>query len=53
MLGIANEDDLERILLANSTRFQSLLDAAEKRIKKTGGMSHEDVWKIVEAEAKS
>ncbi len=53
MLGIANEDDLERILLANSPRFQSMLDAAEKRIKETGGVSHKDVWKMVEAEEKS
>jgi prevent-host-death family protein len=53
MLGIADEDDLERILLANSPRFQSVLDAAEKRIKETGGVSHEDIWKMVEVEAKS
>jgi prevent-host-death family protein len=45
MLNIKDEDDLERLLLANSPGFQAMLDAAEERIKETGGMSHEDVWK--------
>jgi len=52
MLNIADEDDLERILLANSKKFQAMLDAAEQRIKETGGISHEDFWAAVEAEKK-
>jgi len=50
LLNIADEDDLERVLLANSKKFQALLDAAEHRIKETGGISHEDLWAAVEAE---
>ncbi len=48
MLNIKDEDDLERLLLANSPKFQAMLDAAEQRIKDTGGVSHEDVWEEME-----
>jgi prevent-host-death family protein len=51
MIGISDEDDLERIMLAISPKFQALLDKAEKRIQETGGMSHEDVWAQIEAKA--
>jgi prevent-host-death family protein len=47
LLGITDEADLERILLANSTRFQAILDAAEHRIKETGGLKHDDLWAAV------
>ena len=48
MLKITDEDDIERILLANSPKLQAMLDVAEERIKETGGISHEDVWKEIE-----
>lgn len=51
MLKIDNDEDLERLLLINSSRFQAMLDAAEKRIQETGGLSHEEVWKQVESTA--
>lgn len=53
MMSISGEDDLERIMLAVSPKFQALLDQAEKRIQETGGVSHEDVWAQIEAEAKA
>ena len=53
LLNIADEDDLERILLANSKKFQAMLDAAEQRIKETGGLSHEDLWAAVESQTKT
>jgi len=53
MMAISEEDDLERILLAISPRFQTLLDRAEKRIQETGGLSHADVWAQIEAEDKA
>jgi len=51
MLGISDEDDLERVMLAISPKFQALLDKAVKRIQETGGASHEDVWAQIEAQA--
>lgn len=53
LLNISDEDDLERILLANSKQFQAMLDAAEQRIKETGGIGHEELWAAVEAESQS
>lgn len=53
MMGISDEDDLERIMLAISPKFQALLDKAEKRIQETGGVSHDEVWAQIEAEAKA
>lgn len=50
LLSVTDEDDLELILLANSTKFQAILNSAENRIRETGGVSHEDVWASVEAE---
>jgi hypothetical protein len=29
-------------------KFQAMLDAAEERIRATGGMSHAEVWKEIE-----
>ena len=49
MLGINEQEDLERIMLATSPKFQALLDEAERRIHNTGGMSHDDVWAQLQA----
>ena len=51
MLRIKDDDDLERLLLANSPRFQAMLDAAEERIRRTGGLSHAAVWEEAAREA--
>ncbi len=48
IMGISDEDDLERVMLAISPKFQAFLDKAEKRIQETGGLSHEDVWAQIE-----
>lgn len=53
LLGIKDTDDLERILLANSPKFQAILDAAERRIQETGGVNQDDSWTPVKAEAES
>jgi len=52
LMGISEKDDLERVILAISPRFQALLDKAEKRIQESGGVSHDDVWAQIEAESK-
>jgi len=53
LMGISDKDDLERIMLAISPKFQAFLDEAERRIQQTGGVSHEDVWAQIESEAES
>ena len=49
ILNVTDDDELERILLANSPKLRKILDTAEKRIQATGGMSHEDIWNTLEA----
>ena len=43
------DDEFERLLLANSPRFQALLDKSRRQIEKTGGIPHEEFWREVEA----
>jgi hypothetical protein len=35
---------LERLVLAHTPRFMALLDAAEARIRKRGGVTHKEFW---------
>lgn len=44
LVAIDNEEELERLILAHSPKFQSLLNRSRKQIRKTGGISHEDFW---------
>ena len=43
------DDDLVSLLIANNKRFRQLLEGAEKRIAETGGVSHDEFWKRVDA----
>jgi prevent-host-death family protein len=48
LLPIEEEDDLERLVLAYSKRFQGLLAEARTQIKTTGGISHTEFWHDIE-----
>ena len=50
LISIDGDDDLERILFSNSKRLHEILEAAENRIKKTGGLSHKEVWEQIFSE---
>jgi prevent-host-death family protein len=45
-----NEDEIERLILAYSPKFQGLLQAAERQIAAGQGIPHETFWQEVEAE---
>jgi antitoxin (DNA-binding transcriptional repressor) of toxin-antitoxin stability system len=51
ILAVDDEDELERLILAYSPRFQHILSTARREIRETGGIPHEDFWHEVEAEA--
>ncbi len=51
LLSIADEDEIERLILAYSPRFQGIMKAARRRIEETGGIRHDDFWREIEAEA--
>lgn len=45
---IVDEEELERLLLANNPQFQQVLEGADRQIQETGGIQHDDFWKLVE-----
>ena len=49
LLGISDDDELERVLLAHSRKLRAILDAAERRIDEGAGIGHEEFWQQVES----
>lgn len=45
LLGITDEEELERLVLAYSPKFMALLNAASDRIAKGKGMRHAEFWR--------
>lgn len=52
LLAVTDDDELERLILAHSPRFQALLDQSRRQIEKTGGIPHEQFWGEVKAESR-
>src|SRR2546425_12608623 len=50
LLAVTDEDELERLVLAHSPKFQALLDKSRRQIEETGGIPHDVFWREVEAE---
>jgi prevent-host-death family protein len=47
LLAPADDDDLERLLLARSPRFQAMLNRSRKSMKEGKGLSESAFWKTV------
>src|SRR5438270_6903718 len=52
LLAVTDEDELERLVLAHSPKFQALLDKSRRQIEETGGIPHDVFWREVEAETR-
>jgi prevent-host-death family protein len=52
LLALEDEDELERLILAYSPKFQAILNKGYQQIRETGGIRHEDFWQEMEAESK-
>ena len=50
LLSVQDEDEVERLVLAYSPKFQSIIQAAKEQIREGRGIRHEDFWQEVEAE---
>ncbi len=50
LLSVKDEDEIERMLLAYSPKFQSILETAEQQIREGKGIKHEDFWREMESE---
>ena len=49
LLAPKDEEELERLVLAYSPRFQALLEKSRRSIKLGKGVSHQEFWKNVSA----
>jgi prevent-host-death family protein len=47
LLPMEDDEELERLALAYSKRFQAILTAARQQITTTGGIPHADFWREV------
>src|SRR5438874_13727777 len=53
LLAVTDDDELERLVLAHSPKFQALLDKSRRQIEETGGIPHEQFWREVKAETRA
>jgi prevent-host-death family protein len=51
LLAVKDDDELERLVLAHSPKFQAILDKSRRQIDETGGTPHDEFWREVEAES--
>ena len=52
LLAVTDEDELERLILAHSPKFQALLDKSRHQIEETGGIPHRQFWREVKADSR-
>src|SRR5271156_3868441 len=50
LMGVHDQDELERLVFASSRRLQDILAAGRQEIREGRGIPNEDFWKQVEAE---
>jgi len=48
LLSIEDEEEIERLTLAYSPKFQKMLRLARQQIREGHGIRHEDFWRKVE-----
>ena len=53
LLSIEDGEDVERLVLANSGRFQAILDVARQEIREGKGIPHEQFWAEVEGRGRA
>jgi len=49
IVGVQDEDEIERLLMGYSPRLQAILDASRKQIREGDVLSHEEFWAEVAA----
>jgi prevent-host-death family protein len=48
LVGVEDDEEVERLLLAHSRKLRAILDAADRRIDKGAGIGHDEFWHGVE-----
>ncbi len=49
IVGVQDEDEIERLLMTYSSRLQAILETSRKQIREGDVLSHEEFWGEVEA----
>jgi prevent-host-death family protein len=49
LLGVSDDEELERLLLAHSRKLRAILDAADHHIEEGAGIGHDEFWQQVES----
>jgi len=52
LLSVNEEDEIERLILAYSPKFQAILAAAEQQVKVGQGIKHDVFWQEIESAKK-
>jgi prevent-host-death family protein len=47
LLSVEDEEEIERLVLAYSPKFQNIIQRAEKEIREGKGIRHEEFWKEI------
>ena len=53
LLGVHDDEELERLLLAHSRKLAAILDAADRRISEGSGIGHDECWRELESGQRS
>ena len=52
LLSVNEEDEIERLILAYSPKFQAILAAAEQQVRDGQGIKHDVFWQEIESAKK-
>ena len=52
LVAVADDDELERLVLAHSPKFRAILEKSRRSIENTGSIPHDRFWWEVEAETR-
>ena len=50
LLAVTDDDELERLVLANSPKFQQLLERSRQEFREGKGIPHDQFWRELDAE---
>jgi prevent-host-death family protein len=53
LLGVADDDELEGLLMAHSKKLRAILDASEHQIDEGKFLEHDEFWRRVEAKRRA
>jgi prevent-host-death family protein len=51
LLAVTDEDELERLMLAHSPKFQAIIEKSRRQIEESGGIPHDVFWRELKAES--